>query len=220
MAPVTKARIRCEDAMEVASCFMREVADVVERIEIAGSLRRRVYAIKDIEFVLVPRFGLAQPPLFEPVLDRSQPPRPVKPWKPENLFIARLKEMLGDRRASQPELTCFGEKVQRIVYHGVQIECYGVIGEAQWAVAHAIRTGPAEYSRKLVTRRCEGGFLPDDMKVEGLQLWRIHHGMYQYQRVPLADDERAFFHALGFKRVPDPHDRLVVPSEACGDGRI
>lgn len=103
-----------------------------------------------------------------------------------------------------------GEKYKQI---SIKTESFGLIHLAEfkldlfivrpetWGVQFAIRTGPAEFSHKFVTRRSLGGWLPDHLKVDGGLLWDT-----RTETVIQTPEEQNFFEAIGMDWV-EPEDR-------------
>lgn len=139
------------------------VADGTTRVEIAGSVRRGVSDPKDIELVVVPKH---QPDLFggegfdmlnevirlrvreHKLVWRAQKGGPSS--KEPDLDGRRFYALLVEQGGGQPP---------------VPIDLFAVRPPAQWGAIFAIRTGPAEYAKRLVTMarrkgyRCEDGRL-------------------------------------------------------------
>ena len=72
---------------------------------------------------------------------------------------------------------------------------------ANWGLILALRTGPGDFNKVLVTRSWDGGAMVADMKMEGGYLWR--RGM----RLETATEE-AFFAAMGLP-CWEPGERTV-----------
>jgi hypothetical protein len=51
-------------------------------------------------------------------------------------------------------------------YAGIAVDLFLVLPPAQWGVQAVIRTGPAEFSHWMVTKKSKGGALPDGYIVE------------------------------------------------------
>jgi len=47
-----------------------------------------------------------------------------------------------------------------------------IVDHLAWPVQLAIRTGPRNFSRKIVTPRNKGGLLPSDMRIHNGQIWK------------------------------------------------
>jgi DNA polymerase/3'-5' exonuclease PolX len=85
---------------------------------------------------------------------------------------------------------------------GINLDLFIVTRPAQWGVILAIRTGPADFSKWIVTPRKYGGALPSNCHVEGGRVLR--------QQIPLEmPEERDFLDFLGLGWV-EPKDRMVA----------
>jgi DNA polymerase/3'-5' exonuclease PolX len=177
-------RIPRELALDVADELLAILMPYCERIEIAGSIRRKKTTVKDIELVYIPKMeGSNNALLLE--LDAL-------------VFTGVIEKRLNHERGT-PE--AWGPKHQRALYKGVPIDLFGVPDPDCWGVIFAIRTGPAEYSQQLVTRRESGGrFLLPGMKVEDGTLWD------DGKPVP-CPEETDFFNYVG-KPYVNPEDRI------------
>jgi DNA polymerase/3'-5' exonuclease PolX len=166
------------------------------RWEIAGSIRRRAHTVKDIEIVAIPRTTSTENLFGEMVDERNE-------------FREALDSALEDgtlmKRTDEHGRTCWGPRHQRAVYKGVAVDVFQVIPPAQWGVVLAIRTGPSDYSRNLVTSVAYGGMMPAGMKVDGGALWRLGHLGEKVEMLPCAE-EADFFGHLNIQ-MPRPEER-------------
>lgn len=183
-------------AFRLANELIEELRPACERIEIAGSIRRQVPMVKDIELVACPKrftdlLGEPAGSKLDPVLQALMVDGRVAPIKNGQRYKQLLLRIDGDAT--------------------IKVDLFLVSAEA-WGPALAIRTGPAEFSRRLVINRCHGGLLADGLTMaDGYRLWRgrvVHEGGELEQTgtlVPCAD-EREFFekHAGGWR---EPEDR-------------
>lgn len=128
-----------------------------ERIEIAGSIRRQQPHVKDIEIVAIPKVRVD---LFGEPMDGEQ-----------NELDLRIMDLIAEG-SLEPRIDRNGRprmgqryKALRAVRTGLPLDLFAVLAPAQWGAIFAIRTGPADFSRRLVTEcqrhdlRCEGGRL-------------------------------------------------------------
>lgn len=140
-------------AKAVADNLVRNLRDRCERIEIAGSLRRMRPVVGDIEIVCAPKFQIAK-----------------------NLF--NEESIIGNFLELAPfcewgAFTKNGSRYKQIALNvGINLDLFIVLPPADWGVIFAIRTGPADFSRKCVTKRNMGGYLPSDCRVEDGQVLR------------------------------------------------
>ena len=65
------------------------------------------------------------------------------------------------------------------------VDLFQVVGPAQWGVIYAIRTGPGDLNRLLVTSRRWGGGCPLDRKVAGGRVWFIDPGREDLAGMPV-----------------------------------
>lgn len=165
-----------------------------ERIEIAGSIRRGKPLVADIELVAVP---LVQEETGD---DLWGTPRPVDrlDWTLRSLRASGalpLRDVKIQRADGRTEIGRHdGDSYKALVYDGFPVDLFIVRDPDQWGVIFTIRTGPADWSHRLVTdcqrflRRVEGGYL-------------YRSG----QKVP-CPEERDFFRLVGQPWV-EPQDR-------------
>lgn len=142
-------RVPWAEGMKVADALIAAVADVTERREIAGSLRRRTDDVGDVELVVVPRMATTTVP------DGLWGTAEIT----TNLLLERLAEMLrGGRWLPHPEDPKMGERYAKFMHGeaidesglGLQVDLFMVLPPAQFGVIHLIRTGPATYSEWFV----------------------------------------------------------------------
>jgi DNA polymerase/3'-5' exonuclease PolX len=115
---------------KLADSVVAELAPHCLRIEIAGSIRRKKeIGIKDIEIVAIP-----------------------KPWE-TGLFadgiatvVSQWKKIKGD---VENDNTC--KYTQRLLPSGINLDLFFAT-EENWGLILAIRTGPSEYSHKVLAR--------------------------------------------------------------------
>lgn len=132
-----------EKAAKLADAIAAALAPACERIEIAGSIRRRSTNPKDVEIVAVPR---AARDLFGDIAVDE----------PHELDVHVRRLIIGGRltpRLNSAGVRCMGPRHMRLVavQSGLPIDLFCVLPPAQWGAILAIRTGPAEYSERLVT---------------------------------------------------------------------
>lgn len=174
----TEARPRAE--------YLRGLfAPYCERVEIAGSLRRGVGEVKDIEIVAAPLTTTVKTGLFDDVLAiQDQLEERIAAGLAEGWL--RIRDVEVHRKDGTTEISRrMGDRYKALVYDGIPVDLFIVRPPADWGVVFTIRTGPAEFSERLVTD-CQRFFL----RVEQGRL--LHTGQW----VP-CPDERDFFAAIG-----------------------
>lgn len=188
-------------AREAAEALRDLLEPACTRIAIAGSIRRERPEVKDIELVCVPRVDL------EAGANLWGDPEPV------DRFEERLTALMMQAHARRDfdglairevelvradgSIVCThrnGPAYKALLWRRIPVDLFVVRPPADWGVIFTIRTGPADWSQRLVTD-CQRRFY----RVEGGRL--LHHG----QHVP-CPEERDFFAAIGQPWVT-PHDR-------------
>lgn len=161
------------EAERIALKLCSDLAPIFERLEVAGSVRRCKPEVKDIELVGIPKFvdqpSLIKTPGFIPVIPSTE----LNNWSQMGRIIK------AGQRYKQIEL-----------FAGINLDLFIVLPPAQWGVIMAIRTGPAEFSKWLVTARRYGGALPGHLKVRDGSLW-------QGNRMIETSEEDDFFREIG-----------------------
>lgn len=135
------------DALPIAQAIKDYLQPFCVRVEIAGSIRRLKDDVHDIELVA------------QPIMTKS-----FDLFGQENAEISMLNnrsilEQLGNiLKAGQ-------RYVQIALNENINLDLFIVLPPAQWGVILAIRTGPADFSRWIVTNRSKGGALPNGWKI-------------------------------------------------------
>lgn len=166
-----KTKLPLPTAQAIAARVIDSLAPYCGRIEAAGSIRRQCSQVGDIEIVCQPKMGAD---LF------GQPyPLPVP------------TERLGRHEVS-------GDRYRKIILpENIQLDLFIVLPPAQWGVIFAIRTGGAEFSRRLVTSRLHGGFLPNDLIVHDGAVHRA-----DTDEIVHTPEESDFFALCGLDYIP------------------
>ena len=178
--------------------LVNELHPYCEQIYIAGSIRRRAAEPSDIELVAVPRFTSEQAPdLFGQ--------QTVRVDCLQRYVRDRLAGTWKGRPDKNGKTAVGGSKFYRLEDEaGYALDLFSVIAPAQLGVILAIRTGPAEFSKRLVTHRRKGGLLPEWLTVRAGALW-ADHGDGGPVLVPTPTEE-SFFAAIEMV-LPRPEGR-------------
>jgi DNA polymerase/3'-5' exonuclease PolX len=197
------------DAIDLCNMF----AGCYERWEIAGSIRRGKPEVGDVEHVVIPRYGQSAGGLF------GEPVRTNLLWQRlDDLMAAdgvlldgQTLENIGADDAAfidpdvwritravygePPKLTHrWGEKYRGLCFREFKHEIF-LADERNYGCILAIRTGPADFSRQLVSR------------LHSTQL-RQQDGYLKYKDGTIyhCPDEQAFFRACGVEWI-EPAER-------------
>lgn len=136
-----------------ARLLVAKLEPACQRIEIAGSIRRRSPMVSDIEIVAVP---IPIPNLIgEPT---------------ENTILDELLDTLP------LTFTKRGRRFQQFSFDGTtapfHVDLFLQPDPATWGVNMMIRTGSADFARRMMTARSSGGFKPDWATVKDARVWR------------------------------------------------
>lgn len=153
MSSATDGRMPLADAERLAEEVVALLASATTRIEVAGSIRRRKADIGDIEIVAVPRIVTG--------IDLFGDPDPDTRMNRLDDECSALLTMHALEMRRTNGRTAWGTKYKRASYQGFPLDIFSVTEPAQFGVIYVIRTGPADYSRLLVTDRRHGGMMPE-----------------------------------------------------------
>ena len=137
----------------VAAKLVQRLAPACTRLEIAGSLRRRAEMVGDIEIVAVP---ILHRDLFGVPTGTSEVDRLLADWP---------VQMLADG-AKQKKFLLTTQRGETY-----QVDLFLQPDPATWAVNLLIRTGSADFSHWLVTKRALGGAMWDDCASRDARIW-------------------------------------------------
>lgn len=203
-----KSKIFLADARRAAERIVALLEPACERIEIAGSIRRQVAIVGDIEIVCQPKLGDGSSPNVSAVDDRVEQLVPLS----GNLFGGLSG---GDKSPDSglrfnTENPANGSRYKRLIWTGgpggvprMKVDLFCVLPPASWGSLLAIRTGPGDFSRGLVTKRRHGGAMPDGLRQGDGALWDHEH----CEKIE-TPEEADFFAALGLPCWP-PEERTA-----------
>jgi DNA polymerase/3'-5' exonuclease PolX len=135
------------DGWRVASGLLTRLGPGCEAVHIAGSLRRHKPEVGDIEFVAVPRY-------------REEPEGMWGDTVRVNELSERVDMLLADGElVPHPDDPKRGERYAKLVHRtsGLQVDIFSARTETLGLIL-LIRTGPADYSRRVVTDARARGF--------------------------------------------------------------
>ena len=179
-----KTKVQLAEAKLIADRIKALLTPACDRIEIAGSIRRKKAEVGDIEIVCIPRlqpnlWGDEEQSVLDPFLD---------------CLVGDGILIRGERNG--PKWKQFFVPEPGTV--GVKLDLF-ITTPAEWGYQFTIRTGPADFSKKLVTPRKYGGLMPSHLKAKGSR-W-LNNGR------PLKTPEEAdVFNLMGIEWI-DPEGR-------------
>jgi DNA polymerase/3'-5' exonuclease PolX len=202
-------RIPLSQAQTVADQLLNLVFDTCLRIEIAGSIRRGLETIGDIELVVIPRTDV----VFE-LPDTDMFGNPLGEAKETNLslFDARCADLLRDGSlALRPRgdgKTAWGASYKGGIFRGVNVDLFTATRQT-WGCIFLIRTGPNDFSRRLVTDRRHGGLCPSHMQFKDGRL------RYRSSGEPFdTPEEQHVFETMGYRWL-SPEKRFPTTTPAA-----
>lgn len=153
-----EARLERPEAIEIAKAFVALIDDACEQLVVAGSLRRRLALVSDIEIVATPKLASTTVDLLGDTL------------APHDLLNERMAELLEAgtvaKRLDRNGVGRWGPAAKLLVFEGAPIDLFSPAERDRFGWILLVRTGPAAYSRQLVkprgTRTKDGrpGLLP------------------------------------------------------------
>ncbi len=160
-----------------------------ERWTVAGSVRRQKADVGDVDIVCIPRFAdLPGNDMF------ATPTRTNLLWQRVDDLVRLGKFSRHARDTVLGERECWGDKTRSIEFRGCAYEIY-VADKDNFGPLLAIRTGPAELGKELVTRIPRFGYACRD----GFHLWDVKASP-AVMRKDVTEDQ--FFKAAGMVFMP------------------
>ena len=179
----------------VAEATVRMLQDSCERIEVAGSIRRRREDVGDVEILCIPRVGgvdlFGQPVEGDTALDRR-----CKDLLDQGFLEYRLN-VDGERQ--------YGPRNKYTVHTatGIGVDIFTTSCE-QWGMALLVRTGPQSFCRAVMTQ----------FQCLGLQ-GHAYGGVSRGERMLDCPDEQTVFDLLQWDYIP-PELRGNAPEQRWG----
>jgi hypothetical protein len=196
-----ETRFPAKVGFDLAILLMGWLADVVERIEVAGSLRRDKQDLGDVELVMIPKFK-------EELNIFSEPVGKI------NLLNQRCDELLSmrlvEKRLNKNDhaIAWGGDgRYKALLVGGIPVDLFIVLPDRQFGPTMLIRTGPGNANQVLVTtdgvKNAEGnlGILPKGMVWEDGALWQDGSRINTPEEIDV-------FKAVGLPYIP-PHERSL-----------
>jgi len=152
--------VKLDEAHNIALLVVSLLRESCKYIAIAGSIRRQKPEVKDIEIVFVPLLVERAVSLFDTKFV------PLTDEVIDNLIFQNI--LAWDTQVKRR-----GPRYKRLVHvtSGLVVEFFQAVPET-WGLQLALRTGPADFNRLLVSHEWNGGAMPVGMKMAGGWLWR------------------------------------------------
>jgi len=170
-------------AQIIASELRERLGPYCERIDVAGSIRRKRPTVKDVELVYISKGEVAPEGQLSMFGEKTSEIIPVV----DRGIDVLLRE--GTLRWDD-EVVRRGVKYKRFIHcvSGIVVEMFMATPD-NWGLVCALRTGPADFNKRLVTNKYHGGAMPHGMRMEGACLW-------YFQRALSTPTERDYFELL------------------------
>lgn len=141
MSTATAKRVATQ-AMRDAEAFRDLFVDCFERWEFGGSLRRRAHEVSDVEHIVIPRFE--ELPTGDGLFAETNR---------TNLIWHRADQLVAGGKLTKHIYGAtgfrWGEKYRGVDFRGFAHELFTAEAD-NWGSVLAIRTGPGEFSKRLV----------------------------------------------------------------------
>ena len=165
----TKNRLSYANALAIAHSVVADMEPYCERIEIAGSLRRKKPDVGDIEICAIPKMVRVNN-LFQ-----------------DEIVVSALE--IGIRNLCSRyswSITKNGDHYKRIDLGPISLDLF-VTTPAQWGCIFLIRTGPSDFSHWLVTPKRNGGGMPGYLHIKDGRLWNGDEVLHTPEEVDVFD---------------------------------
>jgi DNA polymerase/3'-5' exonuclease PolX len=191
---MSKSKFPREKALEVARDLYTQLIPSCFRLKVAGSLRRRLSHVSDIEFVVIPKTDLLDVDLFGD-----------EKFQRDQLSLV-LESMIGwgtiTKRRSAAGREAWGHQNKLAVHtaSGIPVDFF-ITTEENWPMTLFIRTGPKELNIKVASLA----------KKQGWNLQAYGSGFHNTKTFPplrhIVKSEEDIFAFVGLPYVPPERRR-------------
>ena len=188
--------MKLQPATKIAAEIIQALQPECIQIQEAGSVRRQMPEVKDIEIVFISKTSSMQMDLFGSVVQTF--------YHTDQVLLALIARSILTK---DTVVKRWGSKYKRAVHHpsGIGIDLFRAEPD-NWGYILALRTGPTDFNKILVTKRAHGGALPPDIKLQDGHVYHI--GRCHQQTKIRTPTERGFFALLDLPFIP-PRERTV-----------
>lgn len=193
-------------AEAAAKRILEQLGPSCERITIAGSIRRQQPLVNDIELVAIAK--LEAPATPAPGQLFAKKPVNMLAQACEAISRGELPGIGRPRKVEGTRLPAWGDRYKALVAEydpgrWISLDLF-IVSRGSWGPQLALRTGPAEFSRLLVTSADFQGAMPRGMKMEDGTL------KHRVDRRKPEDDEDAW-ETLYVPEEPEFFEAIKVP---------
>lgn len=195
---MSKAIIPLEEASWIADRLRVSIGQHCDKAGIAGSIRRREPFVGDIEIVCQPKMQQIRDLFGNETEDNI-------------VSFANIQAALGAlglikvKGKSRYQQWIIPYKFSGWQNQEINLDLFYVHPPADWGVIFLIRTGPHQFSKKMVTARTHGGYLPRGHRIEG---GRIING-YTQEKAAEINTEPDYFKFCGVDYI-SPENRSAA----------
>lgn len=184
-------------AIRRAELLVEDMRPHCERVVVAGSIRRhKTDGIKDVEIVAIPRWESARAGLFAEDVTKENA---LWKWAQERSVVEWIKP--GKTDPEKAEIKPDGKYWRGLFGDGIKLDLF-LCTPVNWGIILMIRTGPSDYSRKMVTLKSLGGWLKDELEI------RVRDGHVQkLDGTIIPTTEEADVYKLWKYKFVEPEDR-------------
>ncbi|TYP92046.1 hypothetical protein LX73_2292 [Fodinibius salinus] len=187
MPATAKQKTPLREAALIAGYVQSNIEPMCKRFTIAGSIRRQEPYVGDIEIICIPKVGNVAPPgeLF-----------PTEANKVIHHIKMNRQEIVGDCRGYK--INKGGNRYYQFMYLGMQVDLF-MTTPKQWGRMLAIRTGPAEFTKKMARRWKDLGY-------KGVDGELVYTDGKEHRSTPKFPTEKSFFKFLRWDYI-EPQNR-------------
>jgi len=158
-------KVPLADARIYAHKLLDLLEPVCERIEIAGSIRRQCLEVGDIELVAIPK------PTWDLFGNRKWDTQTIV-----NRVYDLYQQALLLLSSEGPMFTKQGEWYAQFTAFGMKVDLFMTTPE-KWGCIYMIRTGSADFSKRMMTKKSRGGECPDHLYFKDGRLWEGEYSL-------------------------------------------